>query len=367
MKLAIPRELLLQRLQIAASVCPTRSTRAILMDVLLEADGHHLYITASDGEAVSMRLQITDDAIEGDGRAALPAATLLSAVRSMTGETVVIEARDAVHEVRCGKAVFRLNGDDPNLCGEFQEVAVDHGVTVPYGDFVALCQRTMFAAAREMGRYAFNGVLLELDPSEVTLVATDGRRLALARLDVTTGITKRQSVVVPLKGLMQVQRLDVDASQSLRIAARGNVVAFAVPGTEIVTQIVEGEFPDFRAVLPGDTAVPSSVLIDREQFNSAIQRSTITAGTEGPIVELKFEPGSLSVLSRHEGVGESCSEIDVEYTGEPMGIRFNPLFLGEFLKTVEEDQVDFRFRDRASAGLFRASERSIYVVMPITA
>jgi DNA polymerase-3 subunit beta len=366
MKLVIPRELLLQRLQIAASVCPTRSPRPILSDVLLAADGHHLEITASDGEAVSVRLHVSDDTIGGDGRAALPAATLLSAVRSMDAEVVVIEAKGAAHEIKGGKALFKLNGDDPDLFPAFPEVKVEHGVAIPYGDFVGLCQRTMFAAAREMGRYAFNGVLLELDPSEVTLVATDGRRLSLARLDVTTGIAKRKSVVVPIKGLGQLQRVDAEPDQTLRIDVRDNVVAFALPDTEIVTQVVEGEFPDFRAVLPGDKDVPKNVLIDREQLANAIQRAMITAGTEGPSVELSLAPGTLSVLSRHDGVGESRSEVDVEYEGDAVGIRFNPTFLGEYLKTVTEGQVDFRFRDRASAGLFRASERSIYVVMPIT-
>ncbi|MCB9898060.1 MAG: DNA polymerase III subunit beta [Planctomycetes bacterium] len=366
MKLVIPRELLLQRLQVAASVCPTRSPRPILSDVLLSADGKHLQITATDGDAVSIRLHVTDDAIEGDGQAALPAATLLSAVRSMDSESVTIEAKGGTHEIRGGKALFKLNGDDPDLFPVFHEVNVDHGVTVPYGDFTTLCQRTMFAAAREMGRYAFNGVLLELDPSEITLVATDGRRLALARLDVTTGIAKRKSAVVPLKGLTQLQRVDAADDQTLRVDVRDNVVAFALPDTEIVAQVVEGEFPDFRAVLPGDTDVPKVVAIDREQLANAIQRATITAGNEGPSVELNLNAGTLSVLSRHEGVGESRSEVDVEYDGDEVGIRFNPTFLAEYLKTVDEGQVDFRFRDRASAGLFRSSDRSLYVVMPIT-
>jgi DNA polymerase-3 subunit beta len=241
-------------------------------------------------------------------------------------------------------------------------------VSVPVKDFVHLCERTMFAAAREMGRYAFNGVLLEVDPDEMTVVATDGRRLALARLEGKTGVAKRQTRILPVKGLAQLQRAGAEAADDamLRIGLLENQVAFALPFTEIVAQLVEGEFPDFRAVLPKDTDAPEKVVLDREELASAIRRAAVTAGEGARSVELNFSGGRLSVSSRQEGVGESRSEMPVEYDGDEVGIRFNPEFLGDYLKGLPEASVDFRFKDRASAGVFTGNDDSVYVVMPIT-
>lgn len=365
MNLVTPREPFLQHLQYAASLCPTRSTRPILKDVLISVDGAAVEITATDGE-VSVRRRYSAEGVEGEGRAALPAATLLSAVRSMDSDELRIEQKESTHELTGGQAFFKLNGDDPDMFPNIPELDAERGFEVPVGAFVSLANRTMFAAAKDMGRYAFNGVLLEAEPAQVTLVATDGRRLSLARMEHETGFPERAEVIVPIKGLHQLQRAVDDDQQMLRVELRETMVGFRLPQTEILAQLVEGEFPDFRAVLPKADDVPESVSLDRDLFASAIHRAAITAGDEGPSVELSFKPGSLAVLSRHEGLGESRSEVAVEYGGDDVGIRFNPTFLGEYLKTLDDGHVTFRFKDRASAGLFEVEGKSTYVVMPIT-
>ena len=365
MNLVTPREPFLQHLQFATSVCPTRSTRPILMDVVVSVVGDQVQITSTDGD-VSVRRLYTAEGVSGDGEAALPASTLLSAVRSMTSDEIRIEEHDTVHSITGGKAQFKLNGDDPSLFPSIPQLDRERGFEVPVKAFLDLCHRTMFAAAKEMGRYAFNGVLLEIDATEVNLVATDGRRLALARLAMETGIPERTSVVIPLKGLTQLMRAQVDDDAVLHVELRETMVAFTLPSLEIQAQLVEGEFPDYRAVLPKDGDITESVPLMREELAQAIQRAAITAGDEGPTVELGFSDNTLTVASRQEGVGESRSEMEIPYEGDAVDIRFNPTFLGEYLKTLPEDSVTFRFRDRTSAGLFEAAGNSVYVVMPIT-
>lgn len=366
MKLVTPREAFLQHLQFAASVCPTRSTRPILMDVLVSVDGGHVQITATDGD-VSVRRRYTADGVSGEGEAALPASTLLSAVRSMDAAEITIEEEDGVHVLTGGRVRFRLNGDDPTLFPSIPTLEPERGLEVPVSMFLDLCHRTMFSAAKEMGRYAFNGVLLEASTDALTLVATDGRRLALAKLEgAQTGISEKISVVVPVKGLTQVMRAQSADDAVLRIELREAMVAFSLPSVEIQAQLVEGEFPDYQAVIPKDGDIPQSVSIPREELAHAIQRASITAGDEGPAVALAFGENLLTVASRQDGVGDSRSEIEIAYEGEAVELRFNPSFLGEYLKTLGEQTVTFRFRDRMSAGLFEASENSLYVIMPIT-
>lgn len=365
MKLQTPREPFLHHLQLAASVCPTRSPRPILQDVMITVTPGKLEILATDGE-VSLRTRLADEGVKGEGTACLPAATLLSAVRSMSGEEVVIEEKKSLHEIRSGTAVFKLNGDDPDLFPSIPTFESSTQVKVPLSSFLDLCNRTMFAAAREMGRYAFNGVLLEVGADEITLVATDGRRLALARLPGSTGVSGSQSRILPLKGLVQLQKAGEDDDAELTIGMLENQVAFDLPSTEIVTQLVEGDFPDFRAVIPKADDTPLDVSMDTEEFASAIRRAAVTAGEGARSVELAFDNGSLKVSSRQEGVGEAKSEMDIEYSGDQVGIRFNPEFIGEYLRALPETSVRFRFKDRASAGLFTSKDESLYVVMPIT-
>ena len=366
MNLQTPREPFLHHLQLAASFCPARGPRPILQDVLVEVDGSAVTLLATDGE-ISLRARYTAEGVSGSGRTALPAATLVSAVRALPSDTIRIEESGALHEISGGSAQFKLHGDDPEMFPAIPTVDAGRAITLPLKGLLDLCNRVMFAAAKDMGRYAFNGILLEVDPAEITLVATDGRRLSLAALKCETGAKERRAAIVPVKALALLQRAAAEAGgETLSLDLKEGQVSFVVGGMEIVTQLLEGEFPDFRAVLPKEKDVPRRVEIAREELADAIARAAVTAGEQGRAVELRFDKGTLRVSSRHEGVGESRSELGINYDGDAVGIRFNPEFLGEYLRTLPESSVTFRFKDRASAGTFSAKDDALYVVMPIT-
>jgi len=340
--------------------------RPLLTDVLISVDGNRVEFTATDGD-ISIRRRFSDENVSGEGTAALPAATLLQAVRSIDDAEITIVQVDQTHELKSERAYFKLNGDDPDMFPSIPTVEDEAGVELPLGEFVALCSRTMFAASKDMGRYAFNGVLLELDPEGITLVATDGRRLALATLPMATGVAERRSAVVPLKGLQQLQRLGAEDDKTpLQIVLRQSLVAFRTPNAEVLAQLVEGEFPDFRAVMPEDSSLPGQVSVARDELASAVSRAMITAGAESPMVRLELSEGQLAVMSRQEGLGESRSDVPVDYDGDEVEIRFNPAFISEYLKTMQEDALTLRFKDRSSAGVFSSGAVSRYVVMPIT-
>ncbi len=367
MQLNTPREAFLQRLQLAASFAPNRSPRPIFQDVLLEVDDGGVRLLATDGE-VSCRTRLNVEGLSGSGRVALPAATLLSAVRALPSAELSIRESGNLHEISGESTTFKLHGEDADLFPAIP--GLDAGgkasVRVPLAAFLDLCDRASFAAARDMGRYAFHGVLLELGPEEIVIVSTDGRRLARASMRCSTGLTETCSSIVPVRGLDQLRRAASDASGELTIDVRDNQIGFGLAETEVIVLLVEGEFPDYRAVLPKESDTPCRAAIGRSAFVEAISRAAVTAGEEARAVELQFSAGRLAVCSRQDGLGECRSEIGVEYDGEEVKIRFNPEFLGDYLKTVSEDQVDFAFKNRASAGVFRGSGDSIYVVMPIT-
>ena len=193
MNLSTPREPFLQHLQLTTSVCPARSMRPLLTDVLISVDGSCVELTATDGD-VSIRRRFTHEGVSGEGVAALPAGTLLQAVRSIGDAEITIVQSDQTHELKSERAYFKLNGDDPDLFPSIPTFEDDVGVELPLGVFVGLCARTMFAASKDMGRYAFNGVLLELDPEGISPGALDedlmdaGQRGHLPRLVEATDV-----------------------------------------------------------------------------------------------------------------------------------------------------------------------------------
>lgn len=367
MELVSPREVFLQHLQLVAAVSPTRSPKPIFKDVLIEAHDDSVTLTATDGD-VTIRTSYEAGGVAGSGSTALPAATLLSAVRSLNGDDIKIEPKGAYHELTGGSSVFKLKGDEPDAFPVVEPMAEGERVEVPLQAFLQLAQRTMFAAAREMGRYAFNGVLLEVGGSEITLVATDGRRLSLAGMKLETDAPAGTSVILPIKGLTQLQRAAADQPDDAKVAIQvdGNRVALSLGTTEIYAQLVEGEFPNFRAVVPAADQVPNSVDIVRADFEDAIRRASVTAGEESRSIQLRFDNDSLTISSRHEGVGESQSTMPIAYSGEIVEIRFNPDYIGDYLKHVPDSSLTFRFKDRASAGCFTTAEENTYIIMPIT-
>jgi len=371
MKLAAPRDQFLARLQLAASVCPTRTPREILKDVRIEVTRDGCAEFLGTDQEVSVRTSLVHEGVTGSGATALPAATLLSALKELPGELVEIEESGNQHVLTAGSAVFKLYADDPIEFPSIPTTDMSRAARIPLAGFLDLCQRTMFAAAREMGRYAFNGVLVELAPEGVVLVATDGRRLAMARLPCETGVAETRSRILPIKGLQQLMRA-AEPEDELRVDLRESQVTFGVGSTEIIAQLIDGEFPDYKAVIPD--GCPNQVVLARDDLASAIRRAAVTAGEEARSVALGFRDGTLTVSSRSEGLGEARSELDVEYGGPDVDVRFNPDFLGDYLRAVPEEQVCFSFSDGKSAGLFSSTNGEAptedvegrYVVMPIT-
>jgi len=369
MKLTAPRRPLIGRVALARQACAQNHPRAILQDVLIQARDGRVDLTATD-ELVSVRTSLVHEGVTGSGATAFPAATLLSALKEVPGEVVEIEESGSQHVLTAGSTVFKLYADDPIEFPSIPTTDMSRAARIPLAGFLDLCQRTMFAAARKLGRYVLNGVLVELAPEGVVLVATDGRRLAMARLPCETGVVETRSRILPIKGLQQLMRA-AEPEDELRVDLRESQVTFGVGSTEIIAQLIDGEFPDYKAVIPDGR--PNQVVLARDDLAGAIRRAAVTAGEEARSVALCFRDGTLTVSSRSEGLGEARSALDVEYAGPDVDVCFNPDFLSDYLRAVPEEQVSFSFSDGKSAGLFSSTNGEAptddvdgrYIVMPV--
>jgi DNA polymerase-3 subunit beta len=364
MKVRCDRRALQDIVAVVGGATASRGTRPILQHVLLKAQGSDLELLATDLE-VALRCRHVPILIEEPGAVALPAATLLGILREAQGETLDLATDGNVALLRSGRGQFRLSGENPS---DFPEVAVGEAegfVDVPAPLFRELAERTEFAASRELGRYAIDGILVELEGKALRMVSTDGRRLALAEATLEQEAKEPVKEIVPLKGVIHFLRALGPGAEMVGLSISKRRALLRSGDTTLSATARDAEFPDYKGVVPAED-VGTTVVLDRDAFFSCIRQANVLAGEDAPAVTLTFSEGSLVVAGRQEGRGDSRVEMPVDYVGAETKIAFNPAFLLDFGRLTLPEKLPFSFRDATAACVFRPAAGFSYVVMPMS-
>src|SRR5688572_13094132 len=316
MKVRCDRRALQDLVGVVGGATASRGTRPILQHVLLKAQGTSLELLATDLE-VALRCRHQPLMVEEPGAVALPAATLLSILREAQGETIDLSTDGNVALLRSGRGQFRLSGENP---ADFPEVAVGDSQTfieLPAPIFRELAERTEFAASRELGRYAIDGILFELDGKSIRMVSTDGRRLALAEATLEQAAPQAVKEIVPLKGVTHFLRALGPGSEVVGLGVTKRRAILRCGDTTLSATSRDAEFPDYKGVIPADdgSAGGTRVQLDRDVFFSCVRQANVLAGDDAPAVTFTFSEGSLVVAGRYEGRGDSRVEMPVDYVG----------------------------------------------------
>jgi len=231
------------------------------------------------------------------------------------------------------------------------------------GDLAKLIVQTKFAAARENSRYAMNGVNFERDGSKLSIVATDGHRMSLAKGQCRASSDGPQTAIVPTKVLDLLNRLLDDPEENVRIRIAENRIIFATEQATLASDLVQGNFPPYRDVIPRDTDRKATLATDG--MMSAVRRASLLTNEESKGVKLSFDEGGLTLRSRAPEMGEA--EINVElprYDGEPIEIAFNPQYILDALKVVDAAEVTLEMKAPNKTALLRSGSNFLYVIMP---
>lgn len=380
MKVICDRPALLDAVNLVSSVVASRTPRPQLTAMKLTAakaagGAGTLTLAGTDAEA-SLRLTITRVDVQKSGEALIPADKLRAIVQAEESEaTLTLEAEADACVIRGADARFKIFGFPP---ADFPPVpdfpaSVKGAFALPAGEFAHLISRTIFAAARELSRYAFNGVLMKRDGKKLEMVATDGRRLALARssLSGAADLPKEPaSCIIPTKALNLVLKLIRDPEQSVRVALVDNQILFSF-GDEgdptravLASNLVEGSFPNYEDVIPKDQDKKAS--FHRETLMSGVRRAALLTNEESRGVRFAVDSDNLNLSSRAPEMGEAEIKVPLEsYNGEPITIGFNPGFITEALKVIPDEAVTFELKAPNKPGLLRAGPDFLYVVMPV--
>ena len=341
MKLTITREQLQEGLVAVAASVPAKTTLPILSNILLEATKDGIRLSGTDLDiAVSTTVSAS---VDQEGAITLPARKLVEIVRELPSAAIRLTASGEQRvSIECGRSKFRLLGLPREEFPAFPTVKFDGSWRTSSKDLQKLIAHVAFAASTEESRPILNGVLWELRPERMRMVATNGHRLA--RMDVPTppsGNTAQADLIVPPKALEQIRRL-FRADEEVEIAKSENHLGFRSPTTQIFTRLIEGPYPNYEQVIPREN--DKSATADKAAFASALRRMSIVASDQTHRIRMAFANGSCKLSVQTPDLGEAQEEITVSYDGDPLEIGFNASYLLEILKYIPTDEVRLTFK-----------------------
>jgi DNA polymerase-3 subunit beta len=367
MKAICNREGLLSAFQVANVAVPTRDVKPILKNLKAIAEEDRCTLMATDLE-LGIRLEVRSVNITEPGEGILPAARLLAILRESQDDELTVEVDTNACIVRGQHMEFEMPSEDPANFPDLPVFADDKYHELEAGALREMIRRTVFAAADDVGRYSMTGVLWELDDEHARLVATDGRRLALAQGTAKANgghSTKGISPVVPTKAMSLLERNLTDDKEMVQVSLRPNEVLFRTGRAVVYSRLVEGRFPDYRQVLPKKQT--AKVGLQVPAFTAAVRQAAIMTDEESKRVVFKFAKGKVTMQAQGATTGRSKVELPIEYEGKALDISFNPAFLIDMLRVLPPDaELTLEMTDGGSPALFKSGPAYSYLVMPLT-
>jgi DNA polymerase-3 subunit beta len=363
MKVVCDREKLREGLAVVNNVIPAKSTKPVLENVSLVATDSALELVGTDLEC-SVRYRIEHGEVVEAGPAVVPARVTLDFVRDLEGERVQLSTAEGNCTISGGDDSCELVTVDPDEYPVIPRFGEGPSVSVQGGTFTRLVQRTAFAAAREPGRYAMHGVLVEIEDGSLRMVATDGRRLALASAPIDAPSGGRRPTIVPTKGVQLFCRVISDPLEQVALSFGDNQVGLRTKNAEIFARLIDGEFPRYAAVIPNESQ--NTVEADAQALARKLRLVANVTGNEARAVRFKLERGALELFGQSVGRGEARARMEVDFKSDHAEIAFNPDYVVDGLKNCEEGHVRLQFNEKTSPGKFTLGENYVYIVMPIT-
>ena len=352
-------------LQSVAGIVERRHTLPILANVLLRKSGTSIQLTTSDLE-IQIRTTAELGGDTGNFTTTIGARKLIDILRTMPGDqTVSLESSQSKIILKGGKSKFTLQTMQAEDFPLVQESAnFGPAFSVPQKTLKDLLGQVAFAMAVHDIRYYLNGILFVAEGKQLSLVATDGHRLAFASATLDVEVPK-QEVILPRKTVIELQRLLSDADGAIEMQFANNQAKFSFDGMEFVTKLVEGKFPDYNRVIPKNHK--HKITLGRTALLSTLQRTAILTSDKFKGVRLNIDPGSLRVASNNAEQEEAVDELDIDYGGDSIEIGFNVTYLIDALTNMSQDMVSIELSDGNSSALFTIPDNATfkYVVMPM--
>jgi DNA polymerase III subunit beta len=365
MNLIITKDQIIAGLQAVQNVVSTRTTLPILSNVLLRAEGSQIEFTATDLD-VTVACKV-EAKVSKPGATTLPVKKLFGIVRELNGEIEIETDEKNVTSIRSGTSYFKIHGLADEEFPPLPKFKDDKKVVLPQENVRGMIKKTSFAVSTDESRYVLNGIFISLKEGKMTLVATDGRRLALVDEEVEISEKTSGEFIVPAKAINELTRLLQDKGD-VELKFGENQASFSLKDDKgfsvlLITKLIEGNYPNYRQVIPGEAK--ERVAISREEMLQALRRAEIMTSEKANSVRLNFGKNLLTITANSPEVGEARETIAINYKGKEIAIAFNPRYLIDPLTALVEDEVFVELIDELSPGVIKVNGPFLYVVMPM--
>jgi DNA polymerase-3 subunit beta len=340
MRFTISREKLQEGLGAVAASIPAKTTLPVLSNILLETTERGIRLSGTDLD-IAVSTEVAAD-VETAGSITIPAKKLSEIARELPPSPVKVAAAGEQRvTLECGRSRFKLLGLPKDEFPAFPAVKFDQSWRVKSGELQQLITHTAFAVSTEESRPILNGVLWELKPERMRMVATNGHRLAKMELAIASAGAPEGNLIVPPKALEQIRRL-FPADEELEIARGDNHLGFRSPLTSVFTRLIEGPYPPYEQVIPKDN--DKVAIADKAALTSALKRMSVIASDQTHRIRLSFNAGMLKFSVQTPDLGEAADELPIRYDGDPLDIGFNAAYLLEILRYIPSEEVRLTFR-----------------------
>jgi len=365
MKVLFNRAGFAEALGLLAVVVPSRTPKPILRCVQITTKGKEVQLCATDLE-VGINYLLSEVQVEEQGQVVVPIDRLAAIVRESMDEVLSMKAIEGTCEITGADSHFTIYGQEP---GQYPIVPVFEGqasIEITLGELHSGIEQCLFATAKESSRYAINGVLWEIKGKKLFLVATDGRRLARCRVNLSTvpsEKTELQKMIIPAKTMALLQRVSGNDKDVVGVKLVDNQVLMMCNTVSIASNLVEGNFPKYEDIIPKD--YDRKLKLSTEAVLSAVRRSAVLTSEESRGIKLSIEKEKVVFTGRAPEAGDAEVDMAVTYKGEPIEIGFNPQFLIDVLRVIKTPEFELELGQPDRPGLIKSGADFLYVLMPI--
>ena len=361
LRITVAKDELAAKLSVVARGVSSRTTVLVLGGIQLRAEGSSLQLSATDME-VSLRATV-DAQVADEGTVVVPGRLLLDIARSLSDGEVSIEHHpdEAVVVVAAGGATYRLHTYSSEDFPRLPEVDLDALHTIDRDALVETVARVGRSASRDESRPVLTGILVRFEPGKIVMAATDSYRLAVKETPVS-GTLPDLEAIIPARALQELARIATGADD-IQLGMQENHVVFGADGTWLTTRRIDGQFPNYRQLLPEQFEY--ELPLPREEVLEVVRRVSLMAQRNSPL-RLRFAEGELTVSAITQDVGEARESLPAPFTGEAMEIGFNAEFLRDGLESVDSDTIKFKLISPLRPAVLEGdADDYVYLIMPI--
>ena len=361
MKFKIIRSTFIEGLKSVQNIVAGKGSLPILQNVMIEAKGNELKMTTTDLD-ISIK-SVCKCEVEEAGVTTLPVKLLFTAVTKVAeGEIeVVVDAKERA-TISAGNARYKLAGMPESEFPRLPNDSDAYTYSLPQQTFREMLRKVAYAASQDDTRRTLKGVLMSFKDSKLTMVATDGRRLALVENEVEFPKNAEKDIVLPSKAVAELQR-SMNGEDNLSLIVQKSQICFTLDNVTIYSKLMDDAYPNYRQVIPKETA--EHIAVDRQLLLDALDRASVMTMDEAHSTKLIFESGKLTVTSAASDIGEARDVVPIKYAGEKIEIMFNPAYVMDPLKAIDDDEVTVNLNDGHSPAVIKCSIPFLYVLMPL--